>query len=303
MFVPWWPQKRGLRPEEIEGYLLILPWLLGFVFFQAGPLLASLVLVGFKWDIVEPAVWIGLDNLRQIISDPLLGTALYNTVYFVVFSVPLNIGLSLLVALALNVALRGANVYRVIYYLPSQVPAVANALLWLWVFNPQFGLANAVLSFFGLPQAQWLFDPTLAKPALIIMGMWSIGQGMVIFIAGLQGIPTSLYEAAEIDGAVGWHRFWGITVPMLTPVIFFQLVIGIIGTFQAGFTYVYIMTNGGPDNATLFYILYLYRQAFENFHMGYAATMAWLLFLIVGLFTLIQFRMAKNWVYYESLHD
>lgn len=296
-------RSKRLRPEDVEGYLLVLPWLLGFVIFQAGPLLFSLGLIGFKWEIVTPAVWVGLGNLRTLVSDPLMATTLYNTVYFVVLSVPLTIGLALLVALALNVALRGVNLYRVVYYLPSQVPVVANALLWLWIFNPQYGLANAVLAFFGLPQSEWLFDPTLAKPALVLMGLWGIGQGMVIFIAGLQGIPTTLYEAAEVDGAVGWSRFWGITVPLLTPVIFFQVIIGIIGTFQAGFAYVYIMTNGGPDNATLLYILYLYRQAFENFHMGYAAAMAWLLFLIVGGFTLIQFRMAKNWVYYESVHD
>lgn len=298
------PRRRSLlRPGEGEAYLLVLPWLLGFLIFQAGPLLFSLGLIGFKWEMVTPAHWVGLENLRQLVTDPLMGTTLYNTLYFVVLSVPLNIGVALATALALNVNLRGVNFYRVVYYLPSQVPAVANALLWLWIYNPQFGLANAILSAAHLPPSQWLFDPAVAKPALILMGIWGIGQGMVIFIAGLQGIPPSLYEAAEVDGAVGWNRFWGITMPLLTPVIFFQFIIGIIGTFQAGFAYVYIMTNGGPEDSTLLYILYLYRQAFENFHMGYAAAMAWVLFLIVGVFTLVQFRMAKQWVYYENVHD
>jgi multiple sugar transport system permease protein len=202
-------------------------------------------------------------------------------------------------ALLLNLPLPGVPIYRTLFFLPSLTPAVANALLWVWIFSPDFGLANYLLQAVGLPPQKWLFDVNLAKPSLILMGLWGIGSQMIIFLAGLQGIPQILYEAANIDGANEWQRFWRITLPMLSPTIFFNLVIGIIGSFQV-FTTAYIATQGGPQNATLFYVLYLWRNGFDYFKMGYASALAWVLLLIVLVLTLIQFRLARRLVYYEA---
>ena len=199
----------------------------------------------------------------------------------------------------MNVNVRGIALFRTIYYLPSIVPVVANALLFAWIFNSEFGLLNAVLRFFGLPKVLWLQDPATAMPALIIMTLWGIGGAMVIYLAGLQGMPQHLYEAAEIDGANYWHRFRHVTIPMMSPVIFFNLVLGLIGALQT-FTQAYIITNGGPQNSTLFYALYLYRQAFTDFKMGYAAALAWVLFAIVLVLSMLVFRTLGRQVYYED---
>ena len=199
--------------------------------------------------------------------------------------------LALLIALALNEKLSGVNVYRTIFYLPSQMPVVASALLWLWVFNPDFGLANALLDTVGLPPLRWLFDPTLSKPSIVLITLWGgIGTPLIIFLAGLQGVPDSLYEAASIDGAGALARFRHITLPMLSPIIFFNLIIGIIASFQAYFTLVFVTTQGGPANSTLICILYIYFKAFRDFDMGYAAALAWVLFLIVLALTGDQLR-------------
>jgi multiple sugar transport system permease protein len=232
-------------------------------------------------------------------GDPLFYTSLYNTAFYTLLGVPLYLIAALVMALLLNLPLRGIPIYRTIYFLPSLTPAVANALLWVWIFSPDFGLANHLLGLVGLPAQKWLFDVNLAKPALILMGLWGIGSQMIIFLAGLQGIPQSLYEAASIDGAGSGRRFWHITLPMLSATIFFNLVIGIIGSFQV-FTTVYIATEGGPRNATLFYVLYLWRNGFDYFKMGYASALAWVLFVIVLVLTLIQFGMARRLVYYEA---
>lgn len=294
--------RRGrlLAAEERDGYLFILPWLIGFVIFTAGPMLASLVLIFLDWEIVSPPIWAGLKNLQRLLVDPLFLLSLYNTAYIVVISVPVYLVTALLAALAVNLPLRGIRLYRVAYYLPSQVPAVASALLWLWIFNPTFGLANGILRAFGLPAQMWLQDPTQSKPVLIFMGLWGIGGTMIIFLAGLQGIPSHLYEAASLDGAGIIQRFRYVTLPMVTPVVFFNLVMGIIGAFQSGFTQTYIMTAGGPSNSTLITILYVYRNGFEFFKMGYASALSWALFLIIVIFTIIQFRMSRSWVYYEG---
>lgn len=288
------------RPETVEGYLFILPWAIGFVCFSIGPMLISVGLVGMKWAMLSPARWIGLSNVQHLLKDPLAGTVIWNTLYIVVISVPLYLVAAFMAAVLLNVSLRWINLYRVIFYVPSHVPAVANALLWLWIFNPQFGLANDLLRVVHLPAQQWFFDPALAKPCLIIMGLWGIGSAMIIFLASLQNVPESLHEAAMLDGAGTVRRFFDITIPMVSPVIFFELVIGIISTFQAGFTNVYIITQGGPDNATNLWILYIYQKAFQDFNMGYAATLSWALFVVVLVFTYFQFRWSRNWVYYED---
>jgi len=284
--------------ETVDGWLFILPWIMGFLVFTAGPMVASAVISMMNWEILLPPEWVGLANFVRMFRDPLFLTSLGNTVYYTFLGVPLYIIVSLLTALALNMRLRGMAIYRTIYFLPSLTPAVANALLWMWIFNPDFGLANLLLNRVGLPGQKWLFDPQLAKPCFIIMGLWGIGGQMVIFLAGLQGIPPELYEAARIDGANNWQSFWSITLPMLSPTIFFNLVIGIIGSFQV-FTTAYIATQGGPQNATLFYVLYLYRNAFDYFKMGYASALAWALFVIVLILTLMQFGLARRLVYYE----
>ena len=294
------PRRRLWRRETVAGYLFILPWAVGFLVFSAGPLLMSIAVMGTDWQLLTPPRWVGLANLAHLTQDPLFWTVVGNTVYIVGISVPLYLCAAFGAALLLNAPLRLISVYRVVFYLPSQVPVVANALLWLWIFNPQFGLANAVLAFFHVPPQLWFLDAAWAKPCLIIMGLWGIGTGMVIFLASLQGVPESLHEAAMLDGASTFQRFWNVTVPMVSPVILFQLVIGIIGTFQAGFAYVYIITQGGPNNSTTLWILYIYQKGFEDFQMGYAATLSWALFLVVLVFTVVQFKLANRWVYYED---
>jgi multiple sugar transport system permease protein len=213
--------------------------------------------------------------------------------------VPLHLLTALLAAYLLNVSVWGSNFYRSLIYLPSQMPAVASSILWFFIFSPTYGLANAVLGFFGLPPQQWLWDVNLVKPSLVLMAVWSLGNAMIIFLAGMQGIPANLYEAARIDGANGWHEFIHITLPMLSPTIFFNFTIGIIGSFQV-FANVFILTAGGPGDASLMLVLYIYQNAFQNFKMGYASVLAWLLFCIVLLITLIQFRVSRRWVYYEG---
>ncbi|MFN8489033.1 MAG: sugar ABC transporter permease [Caldilineaceae bacterium] len=288
-----------LRREAIEGFLCITPWLLGFILFTAGPMIASIWLATTNYEILRPISFTGLANFTKAGRDPLFFKSLWNTAYYTALYVPLHLITALLVALLLNVKVRGLGFYRVIYYIPSIMPAVASAFLWMWIFNPNYGLANALLHLFGLPPQKWIFDETLAKPSFVIMGLWGLGSAMLVFLAGLQGIDPVLYEAADIDGANSWTKFWRITLPMMTPVLFFNLIIGIIGSFQV-FTTAFIATKGGPNNATLFYVLYIYRQGWEFAKMGYASALAWVLFIVVLLLTLVQFKLAGRWVYYET---
>lgn len=292
-------RSSAFRREAIEGFLCITPWLLGFILFTAGPMIASVWLSMTDYEILRPVSFIGLANFARSAHDPLFFKSLWNTAFYTGLYVPLHLLTALLMAMLLNIKVRGLGAYRVIFYIPSIMPAVANAFLWMWIFNPNYGLANALLDIFGLPPQKWLFDEAMAKPSFVIMGLWGLGSAMIVFLAGLQGIDPVLYEAAEIDGANAWTRFWRITIPMLTPVLFFNLIIGIIGSFQV-FTTAYIATNGGPNNATLFYVLYIYRQGWEFARMGYASALAWVLFVIVLLATLLQFKMAGRWVYYEA---
>ncbi|GAC1551574.1 MAG: sugar ABC transporter permease [Herpetosiphon sp.] len=287
------------RREAIDGYLFIAPWIIGFLLFVAGPMVASLILSLMRWDLFSPPQWVGLDNFTHLVHDPLAVTSLWNTAFFTFISVPLNIIVALATAMLLNQPLRFQSWFRTFFYLPAITPAVASAVLWLWILNPEIGLANGLLRRLGLPQSQWLYSAATSKPTFILMGLWSVGNTMVIFLAGLQGIPQSLYEVAEIDGANWWQRFRVVTLPMLSPVILFNVILGIIGSFQI-FTGAFLLTNGGPQNSTLFAVLYVYRLAFEQFQMGYASAFAWLLFVIILVFTLIQFRLSKSWVYYEG---
>lgn len=290
--------RMALR-EAIDGYLFISPWILGFLLFVAGPMLASIVLSMMSWDLFSAPRWVGMNNYQQLARDPLVRISLWNTAFFTFLSVPINLTVALATALLLNQQIRFQSWFRTFFYLPSILPAVASSVLWLWMLNPDIGLANALLRWLGLPTSQWLYSPASAKPTFILMGLWGVGNTMVIFLAGLQGIPQTLYEVAEIDGANWWQRFRAVTIPMLSPVILFNLILGIIGSFQV-FTSAFLLTNGGPQNSTLFMVLYLYRLAFEQFKMGYASALAWLLFVIILIFTLIQMRLSKSWVYYEG---
>jgi len=290
----------SLRKEEaIAGYTAILPWFLGFLIFSLGPIVASFGLMFTKWEIITPVMWAGLNNFRRLVADPLVPKSLYNTLFYSVLAVPLNLVAALFAALLLNVNVKGTNVYRALIYLPSQMPAVATSILWFFIFSPTYGLANGVLGWFGIAPQKWLWDVDLVKPSLVIMAIWNLGNAMIIFLAGLQGIPEALYESAKIDGADVLRLFRHITLPMLSPTIFLNLTMGVIGSFQV-FTNVFIMTNGGPGNASLMLVLYVYRNAFGNFKMGYASVLAWVLFCIVMILTAIQFQVSRTWVYYEG---
>jgi multiple sugar transport system permease protein len=293
---PW--ISRQMR-RNLEGWLFASPWIIGFILFTVGPMLASAVMAFMKWDLLSAPTFIGLDNFKQALADPLVWQALKVTTLYAVVSIPLNIVFGLGLALLLNSGIRGLRFYRTAYFLPSVLSGVAVALLWRWVFENQFGLANTLLSYVGLRGPNWLGDGDWALPALILMNIWAIGGGMIIYLAGLQGIPTELYEAAEVDGASWWQQLWKITLPLVTPALFFQLVIGVIQALQV-FTQPYVMTGGGPYNSTLFYVLYLYQNAFKYFQMGYASALAWILFLYILVLTMLIFRSGDSWVHYEG---
>jgi multiple sugar transport system permease protein len=285
--------------DHRDGYLFILPWLIGFLLWTAGPMLFAVYISLTNWRIIGKAQFVGIAQFAKLFQDDRFYTTLYNTTFYVVLGVPTHLVLALLVALLMNINVRGIAFYRTLYYLPSITPAVANAILWLWILNSDYGIANWLLTVLHLPKVLWLQDPRVAKVSLVLMSYWGIGGQMVILLAGLQGVPQHLYDAASIDGANWWRRFWSVTLPLLTPSLFFNLIMALIGAFQV-FTQAYIITGGGPENSTLFYVLYLYRVAFQNFDMGYAAALAWVLFVIILAITLLQFRLGNRWVFYEA---
>jgi len=296
-------QRRGMsaarRRDLRDGLLLTSPFIIGVLFLWAGPMLYSIFLLLQDWDLITPPKFIGLGNFVRLWNDPLVAKSLGNTAYYTFIGVPLQLLVAFGLALLLNQNVHGLSIYRTIYYLPSITPAVAFAVVWIQILNPEFGVLNNLIGLFGIQPIKWLFDPTWAKPAFILMSLWLVGFQMVIFLAGLQGVPKELHEAAAIDGANTWSRFWHVTLPIISPVLFFNLVIGLIGSFQV-FTGAFIITKGGPQDSTLFMVLYIYRNAFEYFKMGYAVTLSWLLFLIIMVFTAIQFFVANRWVYYEG---
>jgi multiple sugar transport system permease protein len=294
-----WARKPAGR-RTIVGYIFIAPFMLGFLLWFLIPALTSVWMAFQNWNMINPPKFIGFDNFKKIATDKLFWQSLKVTTVYTAVSVPLSLVVAFLLALLMNVKVRGIAVFRTLYYMPGIVPAVANAILWAWILNSDFGLLNAFLHIFGIPRILWLQDPRWALPALILMSLWSLGGAMVIFLAGLQGIPNEFYEAAEIDGAGAWSKLWNVTIPLMSPVIFFNLIMGLIGTFQI-FTAGYLITNGGPQNATLFYVLYLYRNGFQYFQMGYAAALAWVLtFIIMGL-TVFVFKGLGGRVYYEEV--
>jgi multiple sugar transport system permease protein len=294
-----WPRTAKSR-RAVTGYLFMLPFILGFLLWFLVPALVAVWLTFFDWNMIQDPTYIGLENFREILRDRLFTQSLKATSYYTLVSVPLSLALSFLIALLLNAKVPGMSVFRTIYYLPTIVPAVANAVLWNFVFNTEFGLVNALLRALGLPKIMWFQDPEWAMPALIIMSLWGLGNSVVIYLAGLQGIPEVLYEAAEIDGAGRWAKLRHVTIPLISPVIFFNLIMGIIGSFQV-FTAGFLITGGGPQNATLFYVLYTYRTGIQYFDMGYAAVLAWILFFIILGLTLLIFRYVGRLVYYEAL--
>ncbi len=298
---PWITSRQRRRLKQaLEGYLYISPWIVGFILFTGGPVVASFVLSFFSWRMIEPPRWVGLGNyVTMLTADPLFTQSLVVTLNYVVVSVPLQIGFALLLALLVNQKVRLVGLWRTIFYMPSVASGVAVSVLWAWLLNPDFGLVNEILGFVGITGPNWLTSEQYALPALIGISLWNVGGAMVIFLAGLQGISTELLEAAELDGAEGITRFRYVTLPLLSPVTFFNVVLAVIGGVQT-FTQAFVMTQGGPLNSTLLYALYLYQNAFAFLKMGYASALAWFMFLVILAITLLQFRLARTWVYYEA---
>jgi multiple sugar transport system permease protein len=302
----WTPARR----ESLAGWLFALPWILGLLVFTAGPMLFSLYASFTTYNITTAPVWTGLNNYTRLFNDQYFYKALYNTFWMVIVKTPIVMLVSIGIALLLNINLPFEKFFRSIIYLPNVLSGVAAIFLWKWILAPN-GILNTGLDFLGIKGPGWFVDPLWTKPGMVVMGMWWIGGNILIYLAALKGIPRSLYEAAEIDGATEWHKTRFITLPMLTPAIFFQVVTSIIGAFQI-FTTAYILvgtgadaTTGGPGQSMLFYVLYLYNQAFGRlgpggFRMGYASAMAWILFIIILAVTAVQLFMARRWVYYET---
>lgn len=286
------------RRNQVLGLLFVSPWLIGFFLFALFPLVASLYLSMTNYDFIRVPKFIGAANyMRLFTSDPDFWTVMYNTFYYVGFAVPLGVAVAFIIANLLNSEIKGRTLFRSLIYIPSIVPAVCTAVVWLFIMNVQYGAINGVLKAMGWSTIPFLSSPALAKPSLIIIYIWAQGTAVVIFLAALQDVPRSLYDAALVDGANAWNRFWNVTVPMCTPVILFNFIMGIIVAFQ-DFTLPFVLTGGGPMKSTEFYVVSLYRNAFVQFSIGKASAMAWILFLIILLFSVILFRTSARWVYY-----
>lgn len=275
----------------------ISPWIIGFLGFFVYPLLLSLYYSFTEYNLLQAPKWVGLQNYRSLPEDTHYVNAVGNTVYFVVFSVPLGVLTAFIIAFLLNQQLRLRVLLRMIFYIPIVVPISATAILWMWIFNSNWGLLNNLLELVGINGPSWLGSPTWSKPSLIIMQLWLVGGSVLIFLAALQDVPRALYDAAMVDGANAWRRVWHVTIPMVTPAILFSLLTGLIAAFQT-FANAWIMTRGGPIRSTEFYVLYLYDNGFRFFRMGYASAMAWILFGVVVVVTVILFRTSARWVYY-----
>jgi multiple sugar transport system permease protein len=286
---------------SLIGFFFALPWIIGLLLFQAYPLFMSAYYSLTSYSILEPGEFVGLKNFNTLFQDRVFWTSIYNTLYFTVIFVPLSIVMGVILALLLNLKIRGQGFYRTLFFIPSLVPAVATTIIWLWLLNPQFGLVNFWLDKIGISGPPWIGSEAWSKPSLILMSLWGTGQAVVIYLAGLQDIPQDYYDAAQVDGANGWQRTNLITLPLLTPVIFFNLIIGTIGALQ-NFVLPYTLTNGQgtPANSMMFYVMYLYTNGFGYLKMGYASAMAWILFLIVVILTAIIFISQKRWVHYQG---
>lgn len=294
--------SRMRRQEAIEGILYLTPWILGFILFVAGPLLASIYLSFTKYNVLRPPEFIGLQNfVFAFAKDDLFLPSIWRTFYYTLLLIPLAMVGSLFVAILLNQELKGTTIWRTMYFLPTLTPLVAAAMLWRWMLNPDVGLVNYMLEKVGIPGPGWLGSTTWAIPALVLMGLWASvgGSRMIIFLAGLQDVPKELLESAEIDGAGTWAKFRNVTLPMISPTIFFNLVLGIIFALRT-FEVAFIATNGGPARATWFISLHIYQNAFVSFDMGYASALSWLFFIIIFGLTFLQFRLSGRWVFYAG---
>lgn len=293
--------RRRWNVEARYGLLLALPAILGFLIFTLGPLFASLILSFTDYTVSKAPSFVGVKNYVRLFSnqDPFFYKSLGVTLYYVVLSVPVSMVSAFLLALMLKHNMKGKALFRTIFYLPSIVPAVATATIFMWLLNPDIGLFNQILKAVGLPTSQWIYSEKTVVPTLALMNAWTVGGTMLIFLAGLEGIPNQYYEAVDIDGGNAWNKLWTVTIPMMTPTIFFNLVMGIINGFQT-FTQAQIMTEGGPNNASLFYTVLIYREAFKSFRMGNACSLAWVLFVIIMLLSSLVFRSSSSWVYYEG---
>jgi len=288
----------------LAGLAFISPWFIGFLIFTAGPMVASLGLAFTEYDVLNPPQFVGLQNFERLTTDPRLGLSLGNSIFYAALHVPLAMATALALALLLNRVGKAAGFFRTAFYLPSVTPAVAVGALWLWILNPRVGLINRGLALLGITGPGWTTDPNWIKPGIVLMSLWSVGSTVILYLAALRNVPQELYEASRIDGASGWQQFRHITIPMISGTIFFTLVVNTIGSLQI-FTEVYTMyfgnmSSGAATSAGLFYNIYLFRQAFEFLHMGYASAMAWLLFIIILILTIIQLRTSNRWVYYEG---
>lgn len=291
------------RSELFWALVFLSPWLIGFLVFSGGPMLASLVLSFTEYDVLNPPEWVGLSNYVAMFQDERLMRSIGNTFFYAALHVPLSMAIALFLAVLLDRARRAAGFFRTVFYLPSITPAVATGVLWLWLLNPQTGLINRGLALVGIDGPGWTTDPAWIKPGIVLMSLWGLGNTVVLYFAALRNVPQHLYEAARIDGAGAWQQFRHVTLPMISGTLFFTLVVGTIAALQL-FTEVYTMYFRGQESGVsedaLFYVIYLFRQAFEFLNMGYASAMAWLLFLIVLLITLVQVRLSRRWVYYEQ---
>lgn len=297
----------GMRSRERKrlfiGLLFLSPWIFGFLVFQLYPIITSLYYSFTEYNLFTSPQWVGLDNYAEMTQDGKMLSSLYNTAFMALFGFFPQLAYALGIALLLNQSVKGLSLYRTIYFLPTLVPAVAGSLLWIWLLNAQYGLINQMLGAIGLPEPNWLMDENWTKPSLILMGFWGTGTITIMYLAALQEVPRMYYEAASIDGANKWHKFWHITLPAISPMTFFQLIMGLIGSFQY-FSQGYVFAEssnqaiGGPGNSILFYAIYLFQNAFMFLKMGYASAMAWILFVIVLLLTLLIFKTSSKWVFY-----
>lgn len=301
-----WKSRRWSHHERVnfkQGMLFLLPWTIGFLAFTLYPMLASLVYSFSIYHSKQPLEWVGIQNYAQLLKDDLFWKSLSNTVFLVGIGVPLTLLASFFCAVLLNLKVRGQSIYRVIYFLPSIVPTVASTILWKWILSPQTGILNTLLGYIGVQGPNWMSNPDWSKPGLILLGLWGMGNTIVIYLSGLQDVPVHLLEAAELDGATWWQRLWHVTIPMVSPITLFNLITGVIFMFQY-FTQAYVFRGfqglGYPLNSTLFYSVYLYQSGFLWLKMGYASAMAWILFIVILICTLLLLKVSERFTYYAG---
>jgi len=295
-----------MKAEHRQGWLFVSPWVIGFLLLTAGPMVYSLYLSFTASSLLSPPQFIGLENYQRMFADPVFYRSLGNTAYYALLGVPLGMLLSLALALLLDAPVRGLSVFRTLFFLPSVTNTVAMSILWLWLLNPEFGLINLALGALGIEGPLWLQSEAWAKPALVLMSFWTVGGQMIICLAALQGVPPELKEAAAIDGAGPVRRFFAVTLPMISPALLFNFIMGLVGALQV-FTQAFVMTGGvqpgsegGPNQSTLFIVLYIYKKAFQEYDMGYASALAWALFVIITLCTWLAWKISRSRVHYEG---